>query len=74
MPVRCLRRTDAGGNLVDLSFTCTDLAGIVSTSRVTANNVLLDLARAGVLSKDSGHYIIRKPEYLRGIISQLLEP
>ena len=62
------------GILVDLRFTCTDLAGIASTSRVTANNVLLDLARAGVLSKDSGHYIIRKPEYLRGIVSQLLEP
>ena len=61
------------GILINLSFTCTDLAGIVSTSRVTANNVLLDFARAGVLSKESGHYLIRKPEYLQGIVSQLLE-
>ncbi len=53
------------GILIDMRFTCTDMAGIVGTSRVTVNNTLRRFAREGLLEKQVNHYLIRKPALLR---------
>ncbi len=55
------------GIRIDMRFTCTDLAGIVGSSRVTVNNTLLRFARDGVLEKRAGHYMILRPKMLRSI-------
>lgn len=47
------------GIYITLRFTCTDIATMVSTSRVTVNNTLLELANAGVIEKQEGYYLIR---------------
>lgn len=60
----------ADGILIALRFTCADLAGIVGTSRVTANNVLLDFSSAGILSKQNGHYMIHDWKTLQAITAR----
>ncbi len=70
VPVRCLWPPQADGILIALRFTCADLAGIVGTSRVTANNVLLDFSSAGILSKQNGHYMIHDWKTLQAITAR----
>lgn len=55
------------GTLLNIRFTCTELAAIANTSRVTSNNTVLDFIRDGILAKEKSRYIIRDVERLREI-------
>lgn len=46
------------GIRIGIRFTCSDIAGIVGTSRVTVNNTLLDFQKQGVLKKEGSSYHI----------------
>lgn len=46
------------GIRIGIRFTCSDIAGIVGTSRVTANNTLLDFKKQGILKKEGIYYYI----------------
>lgn len=55
------------GTLLNIRFTCTELAAIANTSRVTSNNTMLNFIRDGILAKEKSRYIIRDVERLREI-------
>lgn len=65
-------RPAEGGTCIHIRFTCAELAAIVNTSRVTVNNVMLDLIRNGVLAKDGGYYIVRQPQALQATAVQMI--
>lgn len=47
------------GIYLNLRFTCSELAAIANTSRVTANNTLLSLMEEETIEKRQGKYLIR---------------
>lgn len=56
-----------GGTLLNLRFTCSELAAIANTSRVTSNNTMLAFIHDGIMAKEKSRYIIRDVERLREI-------
>lgn len=66
-------REGSDGVRIDLRFTCTDIAGVVNTSRVTANNELLKFIADGVLEKSGSYYIVRDMERLRQTAVQMMD-
>lgn len=56
-----------GGVQMNISFTCSDLADVVSVSRVTVNNTMLAFRRDGIIEKSNGRYFIKDMERLRDI-------
>ena len=63
----------AGGVRINLHFTCAELAALVNTSRVTVNNTLLELTRAGTLAKEGSLYIVRDVRALQDLAVQMLD-
>ena len=61
------------GVCINVRFTCAELASIVNTSRVTVNNVMLELVRTGTLAKAEGYYVVRRPQTLQGIAVEPME-
>lgn len=62
-----------GGVRINLHFTCAELAALVNTSRVTVNNTLLELTRAGTLAKEGSLYIVRDVRALQDLAVQMLD-
>jgi len=56
-----------GGTLINVHFTCNEIAAIVNTSRVTANNVMMSFRRMGIISAKGGRYTIHDEDALRKI-------
>ncbi len=63
----------AEGTRIQLRFTCTELAALVGTSRVTVNNVMLGLIHAGTLSREGACYVVRDAPALQALAVQLLD-
>ena len=55
------------GQCINIRFTCTDIASIINTSRVTANNVMASFDRMGMLTKRNGHYVVLNIDKLQEI-------
>ena len=66
-------RETSDGTLLNIRFTCTELAAIANTSRVTANNTMLGFIHDGILAKEKSLYIIRDVEKLREIANRAEE-
>lgn len=47
------------GIYLNLRFTCSEMASIAGTSRVTANNTMLSLIDEGTLEKRKGKYLVK---------------
>lgn len=57
----------SGGTKIDIKVTCDDIAGIISTSRVTTNTILMDFRAQGILEKEEGRYIIADEALLQEV-------
>lgn len=64
---------EGGAVRIGLHFTCSELAALVNTSRVTVNNTLLELSRAGILAKDGSLYLVKDQRALQDRAVQMLE-
>lgn len=58
------RQQPDGSIRIGIRFTHSDIAGITNASRVTVNKVCLQLKEGGVMDKEHGYYVIRRPEEL----------
>ena len=61
------------GIRIGIRFTCSDIAGIVGTSRVTANNTLLDFQKLGILKKEGGSYCVTDIQRLIDMTEETIE-
>lgn len=61
------------GTCIRIRFTCAELAAIVNTSRVTVNNIILEMIRVGTLAKEDGYYVIKKPQELQNLAVQIMD-
>lgn len=55
------------GILLDVRFTCDEIAALVNTSRVTVNNTLLEFTRQGILKRTGRLYTISDIEQMKSI-------
>lgn len=61
------------GIYISIRFTCTELAAIANTSRVTSNNTILSFIHDGILAKNKSHYVVKRIEQLREIATLVQE-
>lgn len=61
------------GICISQRFTCSDVASLANTSRVTVNNVMLNFTHAGIICKRNSHYILKDPDQLQKIAAQFIE-
>ena len=63
----CYGKPVNGGIQISIHFTCSDVASIVNTSRVTVNNAMSSFAKQDMITKLNGYYIIKDLEKLQSL-------
>lgn len=61
------------GIRIGIRFTCSDIAGISGTSRVTANNTMLNLQKRDILKKEGSSYLVVDLSRLADLAGEIID-
>ncbi|MBR3127022.1 MAG: Crp/Fnr family transcriptional regulator [Solobacterium sp.] len=61
------------GIRINIRFSHQDVANLIGSNRVTVSNIFSDLAKDGILTKDSGRYVVLDRQRLLDLLDQEAE-